>query len=93
MTIKTNPRPPKTNTKGLVPPPPLTLPPVPCVGVGVGAIVAVGDGVGDGVGGGVGDGVGEGVGDGVGDGVGEGVGVTDGVVVTIGEGVAAFGPI
>src|SRR6266487_7080160 len=81
VTTSIKPRPPNTNTKTFVPPPPLIFPPVPCVGVG--AIVAVGDGVGDGVGEGVGDGVGEGIGDGVGDGVGEGVG--DGVGDGVGE--------
>jgi len=64
VTTRINPRPPKTNTNGFVPPP--LLPPVPCVGVGVGAIVGVGEGVGDGVGEGVGEGVGVGVADGVG---------------------------
>ncbi len=52
------------NTKKYVPLPPPVVPPVP--GVGVRAIVAVGEGLGDGVGDGVGEGVGEGVGDGVG---------------------------
>ena len=86
--IRINPRPPRTYTKGFVPPPPFALPPVPGVGVGVGATVAVGDGVGEGVGDGVGDGAGGGVGEGGGGGVGEGVGVGvgDGVGERAGDG-------